>query len=113
MNVGETEVLGEFFISNGKIHVRWKRTRDVIIDVLIGLLITVKERWNDGNKGDNENWENVDDEFGGFVKSAEDGFVVELDEGFVEGEDEGWENSNRTNNAKNDAFGHDETKVEA
>ena len=40
------------------------------------MLVAVKERWDESDKGNNENWEDVDDEFSGFVKGWKDRFVV-------------------------------------
>ena len=68
MDIGETKIFTEFFISDSKIHVVGQGASDFVIDIIIGLLVAIEEGWDDGDEGDNKDWEDVDDELGGFVK---------------------------------------------
>ena len=113
MDALETEIFTELLVGDSEFHILGDTVGEGVVDVFVGFLVAVEEGWDDGDENDDKDGEEFDDEIAGFLEGGEEGFVAELLQGFVEGKDEGGEDGDRAEDAEDDAFGHNDTKIDA
>ena len=85
---------------------------DFVVDVLVGFLITDEGWGDDGDEDDEEGGEEFDDCIANFVETRHECAMVELGDEFVTGENEGGEDGDGTDDPEQDAFSHNEAKIE-
>ena len=108
MDVGEAESFGEFTISNSEIHILREGFADSVINVIVGLLVTMESGWNDGDEENQKNREDFDDFLTEPGEVGKEGTVVELFEFAAESENESGEDGDGAENAKEDTLSHDQ-----
>lgn len=106
-------MLGQFAVRDGEFHVFGEAVADGVIDVVIALLVAVEKWRNDGDENDEKKWKDFDDAACDFVEFGEERAMVELFQNFIKGKNESGEDSDGTDDAEEDAFGHDEAEIKA